>query len=309
MVYGRYKYSNARAEWGDIFGLSPADLTSQQLMKIKLEKLVEFIPTDSRIDDVLSGKIAGAKLEEWTTLSTVKEPEELTKIPNTIVKYNELVREKCAAIDKLNKDDYYNNRERYIFWYLLDDYNKHDECTRWLNSEKSVFNPKDADFGWWYQKYPDTAEKMVVKVLSNANNNPSVASRMVGLLPKDPLLRHIETVFKCDKGVYMHALSNAETPKSYIIKALRSISGKRRRIPSINVELSKAILSTIPPVMRLGVLETLFFYMRGGTVTFKDIQKSEDLDALLLGVAIKQNHRVQRLIQQFKHQYERRNTP
>jgi hypothetical protein len=311
MSYYSGKYSNARAGWGDIFGLTPNDLTSQQLIKMQLEKLVEFVPADGRVDQIIADKIATIGLDKWNVLSSIKDKSELSKLSQTILKYNELVREKEEDIEKLSTASYYNNRENYVFWHLLDDTNKNTECVRWLDSKKTVFNPKEADFAWLFEKYPDTAEKLTTKIISNAqvHSNESFASRMVGLLPQEPLLRHIENIFKCDKCVYMYALSNTATPKSYIIKALRSISGKKRRIPSINVELSKDILSVVPPVMRLGILETLFFYMRDGKITFKDIHKTEDLEALLFGVAIKQNYRVQHLIQRFKHQYERRETP
>ena len=100
-----------------------------------------------------------------------------------------------------------------------------------------------------------------------------------------------------------HLLSNCETPREYIVTQLRFISGKKN-IPRVNVVLDKALLSELPPVMRLELFKSLFDSYRKNII-FSDIKTEEDLSALLFGTAIKYNHRVAKVIEKFKYLYRR----
>lgn len=301
------KYSRARTDWGDLFGLSTTDLTDQQLNKLHFDKLIEFISKDSRIDKIIGDRFITFNLEDWASLKEI-EKEALPYALYTIQKYNECVRLRTQDIAKSCSSHYYNCRSNYIFWDLLDAENKKNEYKLWAENKTSVFEPVHADFKWWYESFPTDADNMVKKLIDDAKNwrNMSSASRMVGLLPEDPLNTYIDEIFKCDKSIYMHVLSNPNTSKNYTVKALRAIAGKRKKLPVISATLNKDMFSELPPVMRLNILESLLIYMRGGTITFSDMHKSEDLETLLFGTAIKYNYRVKRLVERFKFIYERK---
>ena len=162
------------------------------------------------------------------------------------------------------------------------------------------------DTVWWFQKFPVVADQLVKYILEHSNAYKTAATKFARTLPQPLLNTYIENIFKCEKSIYMYALSNPATPSKYIVKALRAIAGKKRRVPGINVELSKDMLCLIPPITRLQVLETLFYHMHDGKVTFKDIKTVEDLQTLLFSAAIQQNERIVRVIERFKYLYTRR---
>jgi hypothetical protein len=296
-----YRYG-ANAGWGEIFGLSPNDLTVQQLEKINTQKLTELIALDSRCHIVLADRFEKINIADLSFLSNL-DVAEINLSPYLLQKYNEMVRLRANDIETSSKSNYGNYRDRYIYWKMLDIINKKEECVRWIDNKDSVFNASRVDYTWLYNTYPDISDNIVIKVLYE-NSSSAIANVVTGL-PKDPLLAHIDIIFSRDRSTYVHALSNKNTPKAYIVKALRAIAGRQRGIPSIQVELSKEILSELPPTMRLELLESLILNLRGIKLTFSDIKTSEDLHALLFGTVIKHTRRVQYVTDRFKMMYEK----
>jgi hypothetical protein len=287
-------YSYVHAEYGDLFGLTPNDLTEQQLSKISVQKLIEFIDLDSRVDSVLESKVVNTINGNDFLKSII--PERVTYIPNTAAKYNQIIRAGQTDIDDLISKSYYVRRENFVFWNILDIENKVEECRRWTEDKITTFSTDKIELDEIYPVAPDVCEKMLVhSVTKNVG-----AARIIKRAPKEVLLKYLEDpIFKAHKGIYEHVLSNEHTPDEYVSKALRAIAGRSKNLPQINVTLSKAILSELPPVMRLALFETLFYEMNGIGIKFKDINSPEDLHSLLLGVSIHKNTRVIKLLNRF----------
>lgn len=301
-----YRYSNASCEWGELFGLNPNDLEDWQLEKISIKKLTEIAVNDSRAEKILGDKLIKCELDELSALDRL-EKTDIKKLDYLRNKYNECIKLREKEIDKASVKNYYRcMRSNYIFWNFLNDSNRAKELFRWTNSDKSIVNSNEIDFDWLYKKYSylgDLAVKKMLKDNKHSRRPGSSVVTMIKNLPKELLEKHVELLFNCDKALYAHALSNVNMPREYIIKALRGISGKKR-LPAINVTLTKSILEDLPTIMRLGVLESLMLHSRSN-ITFEDIETSEDLETLLFGSTIRHNERVSRVLKTFKFRYEK----
>lgn len=292
-----FRYSE-NSDWGEMFGLHPKDLELWQLEKINIAKLVEFAPIDPRAEHILADRIAvTTEFEEIERISKLYD-DEFNKLEYLKLKYNE-----CIAINSDKIEEAYQNkwnfrRNKFVWWNRLSSGNKSQEFNRWLLGKSSIIRPNLIDYNWLIEEHPYLIDSVIAKVLKEEGARP--ITKMIPQLPKKYLLKYINQIFEQDKYIYAHALSNEHTPHSYVIKALRAIAG-RKKVPSIKVELNKAVLEKLPTVMRLKVLESLLIYMRGGNVTFSDIKCESDLTPLLFGTAIKYNHRVQNVVKRFNY--------
>lgn len=292
-----YRYS-ANSDWGEIFGLKPTDLTIQQLEKINTNKLVEFASIDPRVEQIIGNRIARTtNVDEVKALKSLLDIE-FNNLPYIKIKYNECIALNSECLDISNKKSRWRaNRSDFVWWNKLSTGNKCQEFIRWIDDKDSIVDANKIDFNWLHENHEWITDSVIVKVF-----NSKVArniTKMIPQLPEKYMLRYLKRIFECDKAIYVHSLSNIHTPNDYIIKALRAIAGKKK-VPSVRVTLSKALLEKLPPVMRLRVLESMLIYMRGGNVSFSDIDSEEDLGALLFSIAIKYNVRVQQVVKRFK---------
>lgn len=297
MVYG-YRYS-ANSEWGTLWGLGPEDLSEQQLKKIDFIKLIEFTSQDSRAEKIAGDRLMECGVEDIRRLDKLKE-QELKKLPYLISQYNKCIRQRSKELEEESNKNYSITRTSYVMWQILDKSNKAVEFTRCIDGLPSVVETNKIDYLWLYDNYNWLADQIVEKVLKDSRRRSTAAVRLVKTLPEEPTKKYIKRIFECDRSIFAHALSNEHTPHDYIVKALREIAGKKR-VPALKVTLSKSMLSELPPVMRLKVLESLLLYMRSGKVSFSDIPNEEELKPLLFGTAIQYNSRVQYVVKRFKY--------
>lgn len=294
MAYRRYR-SSADADWGELFGLTPADLTDKQLKKISFRKLIELAGQDPRVEQIVGNKILKARREDLEHLSRL-EDDEIKLLPHLLSSYNKCLRERGTILDKQKSKSYYNRRDDYVFWKWLNNSNKAKEFSRWMDSESSIIDTNQIDYSWLYTTYPWLADKVTEHILTKYKSS---ATRLVINLPEVPTKKYVNRILECDRSVYIHLLSNKFTPREHIIKCLREIAG-RVRVPALNVELDKSMLLELPSVMRLKLLESLLIHMRSGHVKFSDIDNEDDLKPLLFGTAIKYNARVEYVVRRFR---------
>lgn len=301
------KYSKARCEWGELFGLDIASLSNEQLDKIDVTKLIEFIKIDPRAEKIVSDKIVSDKsaIGALTAISSFED--EIASCQYFVNKYNELYTKAGGELDKLIKNNYAYRRE-YIYWKLLNEENKKIEFARWSKSEDSIVNTSNADYNWLYKHDPTLAESVMDRVLadSHSHNPSSAVLNLIQNVPIDKINVLMPKLFNKDKQLYMYALENSNIPEEYAVRALR-VTAKRTRIPSIRVKITESILKKIPTVTRLEILESILrcgqFRYRGGSsassLKFDGI--TEDvLRNLLFGNVVKHNSRVEGVLKRFK---------
>lgn len=301
------KYSSQRAQWGEIFGLTSNDLTTQQLEKITIGKLLEFTSSDSRIEKIIGDKVVSAntKWEDLSALSNLDD-DDVKKVPYITQKYNEFIATHACP----NESCY--GRDRYIIWKFLNKENKVKECKDWLNDQRASFSPNKDDFDWLFAEYLDVAKSIANKIMSSSSryyghyyysDKEQHYKNMLPSFPEDFLKEKIDFISKQVKPFPLYLLSNKFTPLDYAEKLLRSIAGKTH-IPSMFIKLGNDLLTRIPPVMRLNLVESLLYNMRDGYVEFVDVKDESDLNALFFGTAIKYNTRVQKVVDSFKKKLE-----
>jgi hypothetical protein len=291
-----YRYS-ASCEWGDIFGLSPDDLTNAQLHKIDFRKLVEIANSSQRAQIVLGDRILKATREELQCLHRL-ENKEIEKLPYAIEQYNTCIKYRSKYLENKSGVYYYHKRRDYVFWRILNDSNKIREFVKWINSESSIIDTKNINYEWLYNSSKYVADQVVNKLLNNIYDKDAVI-RMVRELPEEPLKRFIDKICVCEKWLYINLLSNKYTPREYVSKCLREIAG-RTNVPPLNITIDRSMLLEFPPVTRLKVIESvLLFNKKRGRVIFLDINEEEFKD-LLFSTAIKYNARVERAVKLFK---------
>jgi len=300
MAHRRYR-TCASADWGEFFGLTPEDLTIEQIKKIKFTKLLEIANQDSRVEKIIGDRIMKCEISDLESLDRL-EQDEIDSLPYLVSQYNKCVRERSKDIEKKISEGYYHRREKYIYWNWLNKSNKAKEFSRWLGKEDSIIEENSINYSWLYNNYPWLADKITEKILSKASNayNQSAAIRLVVNLPEAPIKKYVARIFEAPSSISMHLLSNQYAPRDYIIKSLRAIAGKKR-IPKLNVTLDKSMLLELPSVMRLNLLESLLIHMRSGHVKFSDINNEDELKPLLFGTAIKYNSRVQYVVNRFRY--------
>jgi len=291
---GQYYRSSS---YGFLYGLEPTDLTEEQLKKIDFDKLIEFVVKDQRAEKILGDRLDTAPVREFAMLNYIND-DEIKNVPYLISQYNKNLRNRAADLEQQAKKEYYygDRYSKYVFWRLLNSSSKAKELIRWIDGLYSVVNINDIDYNWVHTNYSWLSDKVINKILSDYNS--SAAIKLVCELPEEPLNKYIEIISA--KGTLSpYLLSNRNTPRKYIVKCLREIAG-RVRVPKLNVELDKSILTELPSVMRLKLLESLLINMSNGKIKFTDIHNEEDLKPLLFGTAIKYNSRVENVVRQFK---------
>jgi len=287
---------SASSRWGELFGLAPTDLEMWQLKKISTHKLIEFATLDPRVEKIIGDFIGQSKSAAEVQLLKQLNDEEFNKLPYVKSKYNECIALNSADLESFNVG-YRESRDDYVVWKRLSKENKSQEFMRWIDNKKSIIRPSYINFKWLGENHLWLVDIVIQKILSGSND---LIISTIPKLSKPYLLKYIERIFDLDKSIYIHSLSNIHTPRKYIIKSLREIA-RKKRVPTVRVILDKSILKELPSVMRLQTLESLLLYMKGGSVTFSDINSVDDLSELLFGTAIKYNDRVQQVMKRFKY--------
>lgn len=269
--------------FGNVCGLSVADLTSEQICKIKSRKLAELALLDSRAAIVLGNKIAHGEEDNISSLREYNK-DDFDQVPYVVSKYNEFV-------SRNNDLTGFSPRASYIYWNILDESNRLKELNRYVNNNESVVSSTFTDYRWLVNnKQTDLVNKIISKNLRSRHNIDRI--RVMVNIPNECLPLHDKEIFDNPPKIYAYLLSNIEISERYVIKILRSIAG-RKRIPKVAVSINKDILRKLPPVTRLKALETLV--LSRSKVNFSDITKDE-LEEMLFTTSMKYTDRVSKIL-------------
>ena len=82
------------SENGNLFGLSSTDLTEEQLNKVDIYKLAEFLNTDERVEKIICDKLFTESPNKIQQISTASWSNFIGR-ENLLKAYNEFVKDIC----------------------------------------------------------------------------------------------------------------------------------------------------------------------------------------------------------------------
>jgi hypothetical protein len=302
-----------------MFGLSPRDLTDEQLTKLDFKKLLELLDKDPRVEQIVGDKLLDESVESLEYFKNF-ESGELDNYKYVLKQYNSYYRREKGEMKK--KNSYYSYRSDSVFWHMLDSCNRQLELKRWADKEDSIINEDNVDYEWLYTNNVKLADEVAERAIANGKSryHGSINSSTLHLLKHMP--RHkvddlMPKIFELDKNVYMYALTNEYLPQKYTAKALRVLA-KRRNIPTIHAKITPAVLQKLPTVMRLEVIEAIMYYHSNNNTSYRRRARyshhnnrntaslpfvdmnEEKLKALLFGSSMRHNHRVEKVVKRYK---------
>lgn len=300
-----------RSSWGELFGLDICTLTDEQLSSIKVNKLVEFLDLDCRIENTIVNKLKNISLKEAIRLfSRFKELDKnLSDYPTLYASYNEYVRNKDEDLElESNKNWNIPNREKYLRWEWLDEESRDMELYRYANCMNSIVSETSLDYKWLYDNKRDLAISIAERITCEEGYGSSWSAKvhLITNMPEPMIDRFMVPLFKTkrNKELTFYALSNTNTPHKYIVKALRNIGKRKKAIPEIKVPLSKKVWKDMPSITRLNVMESVVYWAKNTTtLDFGDIKTEEDLKELLFSSFLRYTSRVERLLRVFSKRY------
>lgn len=295
---GRYSYSYSDA--GEMFGLKSTDLTEEQLKKVNIAKLFEFLSYDDRSGNIVAEKMAlDPTSNDWCDpLNNVADIVN-EKYPNIVTTYNRIIKEYPAG-----DDDYY--RKCRFIWPLMDEDLRVEEIQRWTSGRTSIVDGTNLDYKWAFERFPDVAKSAVEKALSTEHSGYGyryTARRsiyhMIDSLPGDKIEEIVPQVKARGIDTYLRLLNNPETPRKHLVDLLRTAHG-RTYMPDMQMKIDVEILSKLPPIMRLDMAEKILQSsgVRADLLDFKDI---DEFRTLFMSSVIKYQKRVEMMMQRFRH--------
>ena len=296
-------------DWGQLCGLSSADLTEEQLNKLNFPKLIEFLPQDPRVEKIAGDKLLTVALKELGNIKNLTQ-EELKDKFYFKTKYNEALSIRNKEIN--DQTNYYYYRNQLVFWHLLNDDNKKEEIKQWATGSASVVDEYNIDYKWLYENgEKEIADQTVLKSLNKLSSydyrNKDRIKNIVFNLPKEKYLAWLPEIFKRDKYSFVQTLTNPYTPKEYVITALRAAS-KMTHPPKVSVNITNEILLSLPPITRLEVIEKIVSQGRAkDDLPFTEIKTAEDLKQFLFSAITRHIDRVNIVVEQFKKLTENNN--
>jgi hypothetical protein len=295
---GRYSYTYA--ETGEMFGLKSTDLTEEQLKKINLPKLFEFLCYDNRVGSVVAGKmVLEPTNNDW--YDPLKDQSALIKerYPNISITYNKIIREFPPE-----DDDYY--RKNRLIWELMDEDLRIEEIQRWTSGKTSTVDGTNIDYKWAFKRFPDVAKQAVDAALSTDHSGYGyryTARRsiyhMIDSLPGDKIEEIVPQIKARDIDTYLRLLNNPETPRKHLVDLLRTAHG-RTYMPEMQMKIDAEILSKLPPIMRLDMAEKMM-QSSGISAELLDFKDIDEFRTLFMSSVIKYQKRVEMVMQRFRH--------
>lgn len=301
--YYKHYHGSQASLWGDAYGLNSKDFTYEQLCLMHFSKIIEFANTDPRVEKIISNKINSIPLESLSHINLLKD-EELSNLHIFKEAYNNMITLRFEEINNLSRN-YNCNRDKIIFWRLLNNENKINEYYRWKNGKDSIINEKEIDYNWIEENdleffkslVKDNIEKLKLSQYSRYNTNNGIRN-MIRQISGEYLIKNIPIIKESSEPYNLTLLENKNLPIEDQVELFRKISG-RKNICRLNVITSIKALSKVPTIMRLNLLETLIIY-NYGSINIVDAEGSKDLYNILFGSLLRYNERVERLIKRYK---------
>jgi len=307
MVYKK----ELKSSWGELFGLDICTLTEEQLSSIDVNKVVEFLDADVRIEKILVNRINQISHREVAQVFTrFKElDKQLVQYPELYAAYNTHIRNNCDAMVEACKGEYYlPNRSDFVVWDWLDDKSRDIELSKYAQGESSVVNDTSLDYKWLYDNKNDLAMGIAERVMKGSCVSWGAQGHLLATMPEEMIDTFMTPIFKGEqkknKEVTFHVLQNPNTPHRYVVRALRNIGTRKKNVPKITVPLGKKVWKDIPSITRLNILESIMYWGENKTsLNFDDIKSEEEMKELLFSCFLRYYNRVERLLKTFDKRY------
>lgn len=278
-------------KWGDICGLKATDLSIDLLKKIKFEKLLECLDDDPRVPHMIAARMLDEKIDTVSYIRHV--PKDIVlKYPNIISVYNRYIEKNEYMIGSHYK------RKELMLWYILNEENRKKEAQKWLDNQVTIISETNIDYEWFCDKHPNIADEMIEMMWKQENGykwRQDGLEYMIANIPKCKINDIMKRVFQSkNKDLHLAALSNKDLPETYTAKALK-VMAKRVNIPEINATINKKVLTLLPTITRLEVIERLI----RRRVKIKDIKNKDDFKTLFLGSIMRYPRRVEYAVNSF----------
>lgn len=293
------KYSRVSNNWGEVFGLSPQDLTPNQMMSIKFEKLIEFLTIDPRAEYIASARIfreEPSKLQYFSHLSE----DEVLSCPRLLEAYNRYIRVNRAKIDTTNRKS--------LIWHMLDEENREYEIQRWSVNRESIIKDHNIDYEWLAEKHPEKIENKIEHYKKRLKEDEHYTyawgwegvKHAISKAPS-PYIDQIGDILfdkknrKKNKELQLQTLENKHLSSKHAALALK-VGAKRLYWPKIKAKITKDILEQLPTVTRLEALEKLVRHR----VPIHGLEDESDFKALMLAAMMRHPERVERVARMYK---------
>lgn len=295
-----HQYSRISCGRGDIFGLSPKDLTIEQLKVLRFEKLIECVSLDPRVPYMIAARMFGETPSKVSYLRNLH-ADEVLRCPQIVHSYNRYLDNYLANIESYARQDI-------LIWHMMEERHKTTEVNRWANNERSIVNDDNVDYDFLIERWPDKVDKKIGKFLKKLLEDEyykygygwNGVKHMIAAAP----LKYIRPICgilfdkenkKIHKDLQIIALSNRHLPKEYTILALK-LAAKKLYWPTINAHISKEVLEELPTVTRLNIIEKLIQLQ----YPISGLRDESDFRALMFGATMRHPERVEKAVRFFE---------
>lgn len=305
----RHQHSNATNHWGSIFGLKADDLTFEQLNKLNMDKLLEFLPNNS-VENIIINRMVNKKfsIEELNYLRYPLNRDKNFKnnYPRLVKAYNDFIyqarQEEAAGTEKVGSME--------LFRELVDERNYYNELIRSMKFDDnySLVNIRNASLDWIKKIYNNEIYSYWKASLDKKQKQGYLGSdqveRFFRVINKDQAESYTEELKKLeDKKLYHYSLASQHLNRQDTHDILKEIRKSSYHI-TVNAKIDESMLLRYATVTRLEVMERLMHHAQHDVFPFPKELDETLLSQVLFGSSIKYNNRFGKVIAIYKHRYD-----
>lgn len=294
-------YLTVHCAVGELFGLKAADLTLEQLRAVSTPKLLELLPSDLRIEEVLAERILTDTAAEHSSKLVCFEPADWIQYAKITTAYNAIL----TATNLFASITSYYNRGNFVFWDALNESNRLAELYRYLDDQVSVFQHRGLDCAW-INSLDLPIQRSVAEHGLNCTIS-SVVNAIIVNLNAELLPEFLPRILTLNNDAKLHLLYNPATPSHCLPELLRLYSKRQAHLVSaIKCPLTTSTILELPTVMRLQVLENLVHntYKRAQLqATLPDVHTEQDFHDYLFSALTRYSDRVSDLVSDFTRRF------
>jgi hypothetical protein len=296
----KYNYSTSDKE--TIFGLSPADLTTEQLKKVVPNKLIDFL-YDSRVEDILVENLNSYVIDSesdiridlhWLACFEESEWSKFKKI-------------KRAYLDLCDRTNLFSavrngyNREACVFWPALEFRHQVIEYERYVCGQHFASKATYVDFA----EICEFDINIARRIMTTAFENKTMINTMIAKCNADLLTEFIPRIQALSNSYRLHLLENPNTPVDLLDGILR-VAAKViiHHVPTIRVPIPTAVLENLPPVTRLEVIERIAYRSSNISTVLFDIKTEDDFRMLTFACLSRHTNRVMNVLAKCKGKFK-----
>ena len=287
-----------RSEVGTLFGIPPHELTDEQIKKVATRKLMEFLETDMRVESILAERLSQASETKDVEVFSCLEKQDWEKFTLIRKTYNEVL-DRPDIQERLEQYSYY--RSHHIFWNGLDDEHKTAEMKKYVAGRDSIIHSDNIDFTWLSTKDLDVTRSLAARIFDEYGSRG--VDNLLRNVSAEVLIEFKPNIDKRHKDIRLSLLANPNTPEEWLDELLRIYAKKQSyRLPSIRRPLPNAVISKLPTVTRLEMLENLVGGEVGDTLksVLFEVSTPEQFSELIFGAVARYYGRVESVTKLYK---------